>query len=192
MARSCACRRYGVRIESINVVSAVPASRELQDSLAQGAVAAAEAQKFATVARGKANASLIDAEAQARQTPLPVVLFGDSSAQCVRVHTHFPNGPRIAQLNTARGTRIARGYTISTEAIVIIILYIAQARAVKIIASGEADAERIRALGAKEAADTISASEVTAAPRPPIHEWHCIVLHSRNSAPSGRDMYSTV
>ena len=68
MARSCACRRYGVRIESINVVSAVPASRELQDSLAQGAVAAAEAQKFATVARGKANASLIDAEAQARQT----------------------------------------------------------------------------------------------------------------------------
>jgi hypothetical protein len=47
---------YGVTILSINVVAAVPAAKELQSSLAQGAVAAAEAQKFETVARGKAAA----------------------------------------------------------------------------------------------------------------------------------------
>ena len=40
----------------LNVVAAVPAAKELQSSLAQGAVAAAEAQKFETVARGRAAA----------------------------------------------------------------------------------------------------------------------------------------
>ena len=44
---------YGVSIISINIVAAVPSDRTLQSSLAQGAVAAAEAQKFETVARGR-------------------------------------------------------------------------------------------------------------------------------------------
>jgi hypothetical protein len=54
---------YGVTIISINVVAAVPAAKELQSSLAQGAVAAAEAQKFETVARGKAAALQASEEA---------------------------------------------------------------------------------------------------------------------------------
>mmetsp|Transcript_25221 Transcript_25221/g.51314 ORF Transcript_25221/g.51314 Transcript_25221/m.51314 type:complete len:534 (-) Transcript_25221:235-1836(-) len=53
---------YGVTIISINVVGAVPADATLQNSLAQGAVAAAEAIKFETVARGKKNATLIEAK----------------------------------------------------------------------------------------------------------------------------------
>ena len=52
---------YGVSIISINIVAAVPSDRTLQSSLAQGAVAAAEAQKFETVARGRASAALIEA-----------------------------------------------------------------------------------------------------------------------------------
>lgn len=55
-------KTYGVHIISINVVSAVPADRDLQSALAQGAVAAAEAQKFETVARGRASAATIEAE----------------------------------------------------------------------------------------------------------------------------------
>merc|ERR1719454_1070286 len=53
---------YGVKILSINVVSAVPADKQLMVSLAQGAVAAAEAQKFETVASGKAAAAKIEAK----------------------------------------------------------------------------------------------------------------------------------
>merc|ERR1719277_1711284 len=54
-------RTYGVTILSINVVAAVPADKELMKSLAQGAVAAAEAQKFEIVASGKAAAAKIEA-----------------------------------------------------------------------------------------------------------------------------------
>lgn len=56
---------YGVSIISINVVAAVPADRELMKSLAQGAVAAAEAQKFETVAIGRASANKIEAKGEA-------------------------------------------------------------------------------------------------------------------------------
>ena len=56
---------YGVSIISINIVAAVPSDRTLQSSLAQGAVAAAEAQKFETVARGRASAMLIEAKGEA-------------------------------------------------------------------------------------------------------------------------------
>ena len=52
---------YGVSIISINIAAAVPSDRTLQSSLAQGAVAAAEAQKVQTVARGRASAALIEA-----------------------------------------------------------------------------------------------------------------------------------
>ncbi|KAK3243439.1 hypothetical protein CYMTET_42730 [Cymbomonas tetramitiformis] len=54
-------KTYGVSIISINVVGAVPADTTLQSSLAQGAVAAAEAQKYEIVAHGKAAAALVEA-----------------------------------------------------------------------------------------------------------------------------------
>jgi len=59
-------RTYGVHIISINVVAAVPADEVLQSSLAQGAVAAAEAQKFEVVARGQAAAEKIRARGESQ------------------------------------------------------------------------------------------------------------------------------
>jgi len=56
---------YGVTILSINIISAVPADRELQQALARGAVASADAERSETVARGEAKAVRIRAEADA-------------------------------------------------------------------------------------------------------------------------------
>eukprot|EP00658_Telonema_sp_P-2_P080953 TRINITY_DN8169_c0_g1_i11.p1 TRINITY_DN8169_c0_g1~~TRINITY_DN8169_c0_g1_i11.p1 ORF type:complete len:248 (-),score=74.33 TRINITY_DN8169_c0_g1_i11:245-988(-) len=55
---------YGVRILSINIISAKPKDAELLHSLAAGAVAAAEAEKAEVAARGQARATQINAEAQ--------------------------------------------------------------------------------------------------------------------------------
>eukprot|EP00656_Telonema_subtile_P013786 TRINITY_DN17005_c0_g1_i3.p1 TRINITY_DN17005_c0_g1~~TRINITY_DN17005_c0_g1_i3.p1 ORF type:complete len:463 (-),score=100.46 TRINITY_DN17005_c0_g1_i3:24-1412(-) len=55
---------YGVNIMSINIISAKPKDRDLLTSLAQGAVAAAEAEKAEVAARGQARATQIDAQAQ--------------------------------------------------------------------------------------------------------------------------------
>jgi len=53
---------YGVRIISINIITARPVDRDLMNSLAKGAVAAAEAQQAETTAHGRARAMLIEAE----------------------------------------------------------------------------------------------------------------------------------
>jgi len=73
---------YGVTIISINVVAAVPADKSLMVSLAQGAVAAAEAQKFETVAAGKAAAMKIEAKGAAEAEVLKA--RGDADAERVR------------------------------------------------------------------------------------------------------------
>jgi len=79
-------KTYGVTIKSINVVSAVPADKTLMVSLAQGAVAAAEAQKFETVAAGKAAAAKIAARGDADAEVLRA--HGDASAERVRAEGH--------------------------------------------------------------------------------------------------------
>merc|ERR1711998_170120 len=56
---------YGVTILSINIISAVPADKDLQQALARGAVASADAERAETVARGEAKAVRIRAEADA-------------------------------------------------------------------------------------------------------------------------------
>merc|ERR1711998_705311 len=56
---------YGVTILSINIISAVPADHDLQQALARGAVASADAERAETVARGEAKAVRIRAEADA-------------------------------------------------------------------------------------------------------------------------------
>jgi len=56
---------YGVTIKSINIISAIPADKELQQALAKGAVAAAEAEQAETVANGDKKASIIRAEGEA-------------------------------------------------------------------------------------------------------------------------------
>lgn len=73
---------YGVRIISINVVAAVPADAELMNSLAQGAVAAAEAQKYETVARGRASAAQIEAAGAAEANIISAK--GDAAAELLR------------------------------------------------------------------------------------------------------------
>merc|ERR1719473_2382160 len=56
---------YGVTILSINIISAVPADKDLQQALARGAVASADAERAETVAKGEAKAVSIRAEADA-------------------------------------------------------------------------------------------------------------------------------
>mmetsp|Transcript_15806 Transcript_15806/g.28487 ORF Transcript_15806/g.28487 Transcript_15806/m.28487 type:complete len:472 (+) Transcript_15806:164-1579(+) len=56
---------YGCKVLSINIISANPVDRNLMESLASGAVAAAAALQAETAARGQAEASRIAAEAKA-------------------------------------------------------------------------------------------------------------------------------
>jgi len=60
------CATYGVKILSINILSAVPVDANLTRALASGAVASAEALQAETAARGNAKATLIEADAQAQ------------------------------------------------------------------------------------------------------------------------------
>merc|ERR1711998_18861 len=56
---------YGVTILSINIISAIPADHDLQQALAKGEVASAEAEQAETVAQGDAKAARIRAEGDA-------------------------------------------------------------------------------------------------------------------------------
>jgi regulator of protease activity HflC (stomatin/prohibitin superfamily) len=57
--------QYGVSIVSINVISAVPMDKKLEETLSAGAVAAAGAVQAEIAARGNAKARLIDAQSVA-------------------------------------------------------------------------------------------------------------------------------
>merc|ERR1740115_531636 len=59
------CHRYGVNIISINIISAVPIDKALQEALAKGAVAAAEAEQAEVAASGNARALLIKTRSEA-------------------------------------------------------------------------------------------------------------------------------
>merc|ERR1712054_702281 len=59
------CNQYGVSIVSINVISAVPVDKKLEETLSAGAVAAAGAQQAEIAARGNAKARLIEAQSVA-------------------------------------------------------------------------------------------------------------------------------
>lgn len=59
------CGQYGVRILSINLISAYPADRSLLEALSQGAVATVAAEQTETAARGESNALLLKARAEA-------------------------------------------------------------------------------------------------------------------------------
>lgn len=59
------CGQYGVKILSINLISAYPADRSLLEALSQGAVATVAAEQTETAARGESNALLLRARAEA-------------------------------------------------------------------------------------------------------------------------------
>jgi len=73
---------YGVEIISINIIGAIPADRKLQESLAAGAVAAAEAQMMETAAHGKSLAIQIEAKAKANQ--IMILAKADADAEVLR------------------------------------------------------------------------------------------------------------
>lgn len=76
------CQRYGVKILSINLISASPADRGLLDALSQGAVATVAAQQTETAARGAANAMLLQAKAEAEAARIRAE--GDAKAEVIR------------------------------------------------------------------------------------------------------------
>lgn len=57
--------RYGIRVQAVNIISAMPKDAALMTQLAAAAVAAAEAEKRELEAHGSAKARLIEAEAEA-------------------------------------------------------------------------------------------------------------------------------
>merc|ERR1711959_302619 len=59
------CGQYGVKIMSINLISAYPKDRSLLEALSQGAVATVAAEQTETAARGESNALLLKARAEA-------------------------------------------------------------------------------------------------------------------------------
>lgn len=75
-------KTYGVEIISINIISAIPGDQKLQESLAAGAVAAAEAQMMETTAQGKSRAIKIEARAKAEQTM--ILAKADADADVLR------------------------------------------------------------------------------------------------------------
>jgi LSD1 subclass zinc finger protein len=72
---------YGVTIKSINVVSAVPSDKDLSNALAQGAVAAAEAQQFERVAAGEASAIKTEAAGLAEAAVLKAEGFAQAEIE---------------------------------------------------------------------------------------------------------------
>lgn len=73
---------YGCKVISINIISANPVDRNLMESLASGAVAAAAALQAETAARGQAEASRIAAEARA--DTLRIEAEAEAQAEVVR------------------------------------------------------------------------------------------------------------
>jgi regulator of protease activity HflC (stomatin/prohibitin superfamily) len=74
--------RYGVDVLSINIISAKPADPQLMQSLAKGAVAAAEAQQLETAAIGAAKAATIQAQGEA--DALKISAAADADAEVTR------------------------------------------------------------------------------------------------------------
>merc|ERR1719446_871172 len=74
--------QYGVRILSINLISAYPADKALLAALSQGAVATVAAEQTETKARGNAKALLANARAEADAKR--ILAEGDAVAEELR------------------------------------------------------------------------------------------------------------
>jgi len=76
------CTQYGVRIISINVISAFPSDPRLTEALSAGAVAAAAAEQAETAARGNAKAQIIAAQSTAEA--ISIQANADANAERIR------------------------------------------------------------------------------------------------------------
>merc|ERR1719478_587007 len=74
-------KRYGVGVLSINIISARPRSEDLMQSLAKGAVAAAEAQQLEITARGRAKAAIIMSKGEALSKAKSSLVLGQDPSQ---------------------------------------------------------------------------------------------------------------
>merc|ERR1712216_810707 len=75
------CGQYGVKILSINLISAYPKDRSLLEALSQGAVATVAAEQTETAARGQSNALLLKAKAEAEAAKIRAE--GTASAEAI-------------------------------------------------------------------------------------------------------------
>merc|ERR1711959_821319 len=75
------CGQYGVKILSINLISAYPKDRSLLEALSQGAVATVAAEQTETAARGESNAMLLKAKAEAEAAKIRAE--GSASAEAI-------------------------------------------------------------------------------------------------------------
>jgi len=76
------CMTYGVKILTINLISAFPKDRKLLEALSQGAVASVEAQQVEINARGVAQATVLKAHAEAQAEQIRAE--GDAAAEEIR------------------------------------------------------------------------------------------------------------
>jgi len=72
------CSQYGVNIVSINVISAIPLDKKLDEALSAGAVAAAVAQQAEVAAQGTARARIISAKSEAEAARINAQAAADS------------------------------------------------------------------------------------------------------------------
>lgn len=72
------CHQYGVSVVAINVISAVPADKKVEEALSAGAVASAAAQQAEIAAKGNAKARVITAQAQAEAVRINALANADS------------------------------------------------------------------------------------------------------------------
>lgn len=93
------CRRYGVTILSINLISASPSDRGLLDALSQGAVATVAAEQTETAARGEAQALLLKAKAEAEAARIRAQ--GDAQAEEVRAEGSLKAAQKLSTSEVA-------------------------------------------------------------------------------------------
>merc|ERR1719502_1770397 len=101
-------KRYGVEILSINIISAKPAHNELMQSLAKGAVAAAEAQQLEITARGRAKAATIMAKGDADAE----VTRAEGSKSAAQLLQTEPVAVQLAYINSTGEAMAKAGSTL--------------------------------------------------------------------------------
>lgn len=93
------CSRYGVKILSINLISASPSDRGLLDALSQGAVASVAAEQTETAARGEAQALLLKAKAEAEAARIRAE--GEARAEELRAEGSLKAAKRLEDSEVA-------------------------------------------------------------------------------------------
>eukprot|EP00930_Biecheleria_cincta_P001701 TRINITY_DN102814_c0_g1_i1.p1 TRINITY_DN102814_c0_g1~~TRINITY_DN102814_c0_g1_i1.p1 ORF type:complete len:537 (-),score=118.87 TRINITY_DN102814_c0_g1_i1:38-1648(-) len=93
------CSQYGVKILSINLISASPSDKGLLDALSQGAVASVAAEQTETAARGEARALQLKAQAEADATRIRAE--ADARADEVRAEGSLKAAQRLEESEVA-------------------------------------------------------------------------------------------